>query len=228
MADISNKINFEIRNCDSFAFEDTSTYVASLKTLTITFPDSNQLIFTEASDTFPTFGSNQGYLGLDTHEVLGDLDEWGFDINGKIIYANLDNLKEDIADNPAMFKGSDGSNTSFSYSKFPSGIYKLEYSFTEIPVDTIHSGTHYYLFADTASLCLKNKIQQLFEFDTEDDTTKYQYDKLKDEIMKIIMMIHIAEFDFSNNAYEEANLKLLACDNLCLSGDLGYKFDAAR
>jgi hypothetical protein len=42
------------------------------------------------------------------------------------------------------------------------------------------------------------------------------------------MMIHIAEVDYNNNSYEEANQKLIACDNLCSSGDLGYCYDMVR
>jgi len=228
MANVAT-IDFRIRNCDSFVFEDqTVAGIRSSKTMTITFPDSNKLLFAEASNTFPSDSSDTGYLGLDTHEVLGDLDEWGFDTNGHMFTANLDNLADDVADNPSMFKDSDGSNTSFDYSKFPSGIYKLEYSFTETPVDSVYSVTKYFIFNGTANLCLKNKIQELFEFDLEIDNEQYQYDKLKDEIMKLMMMIQTSQFDFDNHEYEEANLKLVACDNLCSTGDLGYKYDRAR
>lgn len=227
-------INFNIRNCDSFIFEDKLelTLPKQSKGLIITFPDTNKLVFSEQGNTFPPFSSDIGYLGYDSHEILGDLDEWGFDTENDMFTANLDNLKNDVALNPSMFVDKDGNNASFNYTKFPSGVYKLEYSFiagtspdAEI---TQYQTTDYFLFNGTANLCLKNKLQQLFEFDLEISNVKHEYDKLKDEIMKIIMMIHISEFDFSNNEYEEANLKLVACDNLCLTGDLGYKYDTAR
>ena len=220
---------FSFRNCDSFSFQDLDTTLGGVKTeksLSITFPDGNVLTFEDA--TFDEIDINtlagSGLLGYDTHEILSDLDEWGFTDN--ILASNIEVLTEVIADYPSMFKDSEAANTSFSYEKFPSGVYKVDYSYERSGSE--YTGTKYVLFTNTANSYLKEKIEWLFTNDVEEDTTEYQFNLVKDEVIKIIMLMHIAEFDFEVNAYEEANLKLQACDRLCESGVLGYKYDSAR
>ena len=226
MADIL----LSFRNCDSFAFED-KTHVNSTKVnkeLTITFPDGNILTFTESEwpETIPSTGI--GDLGYDGHEILGDLDEWGMNYS-TTISANIEVLTEDIVDNPAMFKDSSGENTSFTYTYFPSGVYHAEYSYsTGDPTDLSYSYKSYILHKDTATNYLKEKIEWLFTYDTEADTTQYEYDLVQKQVMQMIMLMHIAEFEFDANSYTEANLKLLACDKIYSTGEMSYKYDEAR
>lgn len=219
-------INLSFRNCDSFAFEDNTSYrEKENKSLSITFPDGNVLTFStfESLEEIPSTGI--GNLGYDGSEILGDLDEWGMDVS-KSFSANIETLTEDIALNPSMFKDSDGNNTSFTYTYFPSGVYYVEYSFENDGRLKEYEG--YFIHRDTANLYLKEKIEWLFEHDTDDNTSEYEYDSIERQVMQMIMLIQIAEFEFGSNSYTEANLKLVACDRLYSTGEMSYKYDEAR
>lgn len=219
-------INLSFRNCDSFAFTDNSHLSNKTdKKLTITFPDGNVLIFSDFESLEEVPSTGVGNLGYDGSEILGDLDEWGMDID-KTFSANIETLTEDIELNPSMFQDSDGNNTSFTYTYFPSGVYHVEYSYTsdgrlgEYETYTFHK--------DTATLYLKEKIEWLFAHDTDSNTSEYEYDTIERQVMQMIMLMQIAEFEFNSNSYAESNLKLVACDRIYSTGSMSYKYDEAR
>jgi len=226
------QFSFEFKGGSSFVFIDGTT-TSSTKTnrlLTITFPNKNVLTFTDDFDvSYPTV-SNGGFLGYGTSEILSVFSEW---TTTDQLTVNTDELRKDLQYYPAFFKDSSGNNAEFSYEYFPSGVYIVTYSFTttdntDSGVTTGYTKTLIIKMDQAANICLKRKIEWLFENKLETSTTQRDFDLVKTQIMQLIMMLHVADFDFQNEVYEETNLKLMSCDNICATGNLGYLYDSTR
>jgi hypothetical protein len=227
------QFSFEFKGGSSFVFIDGTT-TSSPKTnrqLTITFPNKNVLTFTDDFNvSYPT-DSNGGFLGYDTSKILSVFSEWNEEVGQLIV--NTDELRKDLQYYPEFYKDSSGNNAEFSYEYFPSGVYIVTYSFTttdntDSGVTTGYTKTLIIKMDQAANICLKKKIEWLFKSDLEQDTSQRDFDLVKNQIMQLIMMLHVADFDFINKVYEETNLKLMSCDNICATGNLGYLYDSTR
>lgn len=221
------QFSFEFKGGSSFIFIDETT-TSSTKTnrsLTITFPNKNVLTFTDDFDvSYPT-DSNGGFLGYDTSNILSVFSEWKETATGQLI-VTTDELRKDLQYYPEFFKDSAGNNSEFGYEYFPSGVYVVTYS--AIIDDGSYQETLIVKMNQAANICLKRKIEWLFENKLEEDTSQRDFDLVKNQIMQLIMMLHVADFDFESLAYEETNLKLMSCDNICATGSLGYLYDSTR
>jgi hypothetical protein len=228
------QFSFEFKGGSSFVFKDdlNTTSPKTNRRLTITFPNKSVLTFTDDFNvSYPT-DPNGGFLGYGTSEILSVFSEWKELSTGQLI-VNTDELRKDLQYYPEFFKDSAGNNAEFSYEYFPSGVYIVTYSFTtsdntDSGVTTGYTKTLIIKMDQAANICLKRKIEWLFKSELESDTTQKEYDLVKNQILKLIMMMHIADFDFENEAYQEANLKLMSCDNICATGNLGYLYDSTR
>lgn len=230
---------FEFKGGSSFTFKDNTSGNKINKKLEIIFPNGNVLTFSDnlAQQEFPNGGS--GFLGSYTSEILSTFNEIGF--LGGTLNVNTKQLREDTVYYPEFFKSGD-SGVEFNHEYFPSGIYKVTYSYILdapgggiLPPELLggqpkvnFSETQYIKMDQAANICLKRKIEWLFKNELEGDTTQKEYDLVKNQILKLIMMMHIADFDFQSEAYQEANLKLKSCDNICATGNLGYLYDSTR
>lgn len=226
---------FQFSGGSSFVFTDTLGLPDKQnKLLTIVFPNKNVLTFTDTVEAqlYPTDPQTAGFLGYGTSQILSTFNEWKFN---DVLTVNTEELRKDLIYYPQFFKDSVGNNTDFGYEYFPSGVYVVTYSYiryiqgpfgTEIPVP------YYYRqlikMDQAANICLKTKIEWLFNSKLDIDTSQKDYDLVKNQVMQLIMMLHVADFDFDNEVYEESNLKLMSCDNICASGSLGYLYDSTR
>jgi hypothetical protein len=106
------------------------------KTLKITFPDQSTLTFSDAQQSFPAMSPIEvGVFGDDDHDILADLDEWGFDMTRKVIKLDVETIREDVASigpNQVMYLDKDGKSAGFPYNRFPSGVYKITFSTKDI------------------------------------------------------------------------------------------------
>ena len=230
---------FEFKGGSSFTFTDLYPSVSKVeRKLKIKFPNGNILEFNDVlSPHYPSNGI--GFMGQTTSEILTAFREIGI----SNFNADTKQLREDTIYYPGFFK-SNGENIEFNYEYFPSGVYEVTYSYLIDEENTIIipppelsilmgggnsvSETQYIFMDQAANICLKRKIEWLFKNDLEYNTSPKEYNLVKDQIIQLIMMLHIAQFDYDNAAYQEANLKLLACDNICATGNLGYLYDSTR
>lgn len=229
--------NFEFKGGSSFKFQATELQGIN-HSLSIAFPNGN-ILSINSNTTAQSYPTNSiGFSGQFSSAVLATFFELDLAPSGAITI-NTKQLREDVALYPEYFKTSSGNNAEFGYEYFPSGIYKITYSYTGTPTPNPGGGnitgggstiseTKYILMDQSANICLKRKIEWLFENKLEGDTSQVEYDLVKNQIMQLIMMLHIAQFDYANAAYEEANLKLMSCDNICATGNLGYLYDSTR
>lgn len=221
---------FQFSGGDSFVFTDTLGLSGKInKLLTIIFPNKNILTFTDniEDQNYPEDPQTSGFLGYNNSEILSTFNEWKFN---DILIVNTEELRKDLLYYPEFFKDNNGNNAEFGYEYFPSGVYVITYSYkagdTVPPIN--YTSTQLIKMDQSANICLKRKIEWLFDSKLNLDTSQKDYDLVKDQVMQLIMMLHIADFDFESNIYEEANLKLMACDNICASGNLGYLYDSTR
>lgn len=235
------KFTFQFSGGNSFVFTDTLGFPNKTnKLLTIIFPNKNILTFTDTIEdqTYPEDPQTFGFLGYNNSEILSTFNEWKFN---DILIVNTEELRKDLLYYPEFFKDNNGNSAEFGYEYFPSGVYVVTYSYFYDPSGTGNSGnigdnliipnytsTQLIKMNQSANICLKTKIEWLFDNKLDTDTSQKDYDLVKDQVMQLIMMLHIADFDFESNIYEEANLKLIACDNICVSGNLGYLYDSTR
>jgi hypothetical protein len=237
---------FQFSGGSSFVFKDTLGLPDKQnKLLTIVFPNKNVLTFTDTVETqlLSSDAQTAGFLGYGTSQILSTFNEWKFN---DVLTVNTEELRKDLSYYPQFFKDSAGNNAEFGYEYFPSGVYIVTYSYVYDPTGTggggsggitagISGGMDYYSrqlikMDQAANICLKRKIEWLFDNKLDSDTSQKDFNLVKDQVMQLIMMLHVADFDFNNNppVYEEANLKLMSCDNICASGSLGYLYDSTR
>lgn len=215
---------FQFKGGSSFIFTDTLNLSDKQnRLLTIVFPNKNILTFTDDVETqFYPDPQTTGFLGYGTSQILSTFNEWK---SNNTLIVNTEELRKDLIYYPQFFKDSTGNNAEFGYEYFPSGIYVVTYSYE---ADGRYTETQLIKMDQSANICLKRKIEWLFDSKLEINTSQKEYDLVKDQVMQLIMMLHVADFDFNNEVYEEANLKLMSCDNICASGSLGYLYDSTR
>lgn len=220
---------FQFSGGSSFVFTDTlGVSDKQNKLLTIVFPNKNVLTFTDnvATQSYPD-AQTAGFLGYGTSQILSTFNEWKFN---DVLTVNTEELRKDLIYYPQFFKDSAGNNANFGYEYFPSGVYVVTYSYivAETVPSTNYTSTQLIKMDQAANICLKRKIEWLFDSKLDIDTSQRDYDLVKDQVMQLIMMLHVADFDFNNGIYEESNLKLMSCDNICATGNLGYLYDSTR
>jgi len=216
--------SFTFSGGSSFYFEDLTSVSKTNRVLTITFPNKNILRFQDniTQPTFPNDPQLTGFLGQNSSEILSTFVEWGGDSS---LTVNTEELRKDLQYYPEFFKTSGGSNAEFGYEFFPSGVYVVTYSYDS---DGSYSETQLIYMDQAANICLKEKIEWLFRNDLEQNKSEREFNLVKDQIMQLIMMMHVSKFDYDSGNYEEANLKLISCDNICSTGSLGYIYDSTR
>lgn len=221
---------FGFRNGNSFCFQDSSTLQSTKanQKLTICFPNGDRLIYSSQTSVLPDpIPVGEGNLGDENSYILADLRELGFDTFNPLVYVDIDNLKKDIALNPSMYVDSFQNPIGFDEPVFPSGVYKIEYSFSIVEI-------------------IPNPIPDPMDNPTTDPAPAYYGEQYVINIFRINNWIAIEAYPFLYNItlegiphniarqievlllkeagiiqfecynYTNANKLLMAADNLCI------------
>lgn len=208
------EVIFEIRQSIS-AFIQILGWNVSERKLIIEFPDGNLLTFDEASETFPQdFPLEPGVFNEDDHDILADLDEWGF-YEENVLYLDIDTLNSDVELNPPMFTNSSGEEIPFDYSVFPTGIYKLTMNLTEGE----NSYSQRFFVSSSFDQALVAAVNQYFSSES-----RVLRETLYLNIIEKIIVKEAALIDFNNNRFNEANRKLQALDQSEINVNLDYNY----
>lgn len=227
-------INFEIRQSIS-AFIQVTGWSVSERRMVIEFPDGNKLIFDEASETFPPdLPLEPGSFNEDDHDILSDLDEWGF-YEENVLYLDIDTLISDSALNPAMFVNSSDEPVVFNYDVFPTGVYKITLNTVDSetpgggtePPDPLAGGTSLsallysrrFFITNSFDQALVNAINSYFSSEN-----RVHRKTLYLNLIEKIIVKEAALIDFNNSRYNEANYKLRALDQSQINTNLDYNY----
>lgn len=244
---------FAFNGCDAFVFQPedevtpygTESY-ETFRSLYITFPDGNQLLFKDIENTYPDDFSTDAeeQFGNLSSAILGDMTEWGLITGQSYINVDITQLKADIATYPEMFIDSDGDATPFAYDLFPSGVYKVRYYIryeepgsgggsggpnpTDDVADNIavswQTTTTYYYSTCALDACFLSKLDTYFETRCdEDENPCREYKQQRDMLKDIIILKEAANIDYAAEKYTDANEKWIGAYNLCTTGVCSYK-----